>query len=128
MENMVVVDCIELKKKMNLHLKSLKKLIFDSVDERLRHKNTLILNRIKASIHKICRDVKTTTELVDLYQSIEQIKQVDMPQIKTDIQQNVRDAMDMFKIDGFTANLEVMRSTYLCRHSFEDLTLQIYRN
>lgn len=90
---MVVVDCIELKKKLYLHLKSLKKLIFDSVDDRLKQKNSAVLNRIKTSIKLICREVKSTSELVDLYQSIEQIKQTDMPEIKASIEQNVRDTM-----------------------------------
>lgn len=36
--------------------------------------------------------------------------------------------MNMFKIEGFTANSEVMRSTYLSRNSYEQLNFQISRN
>lgn len=47
---MVVVDCLELKKKLTLHLKNLKKLIHDTVDEQLKRRNSSILTRIRSSI------------------------------------------------------------------------------
>ena len=38
------------------------------------------------------------------------------------------DLMLMFKIEGWVANTEVMRSTYMCKKSFEQLGYELVKN
>lgn len=76
---MVVIDCIELKKKLSLHLKQLKKIIFETVDENMKHKNHTILNKISSRVQVLNKSVNTTKEYVNLSHIIEDIKQNDLP-------------------------------------------------
>ena len=115
---MVVIDCIELKKKLVQHLRQLKKMIFERVDENMRGRNCEVLVLIQSHIQVLNRSIGSTGEYVSLVQDIEKIKLQDLPSIKLTIELNCRDSMLMFAIPGFTANAEVMHSTYLCRHSY----------
>lgn len=36
--------------------------------------------------------------------------------------------MSLFKLEGFGANYDLMRSTYVCRQSYEELYFQVYKN
>ena len=63
-----------------------------------------------------------------LSQAIEKIKQVEIPLIKSDISANFKDVMEMFKMEGFTANIDLMRSTYLCKTTYEEFIFEIYTN
>jgi len=128
MADMVVIDCIELKRKLTLHLKQLKKIIFETVDESMKQKNTDILNKISAHVKILNKNVKSTKDYVELSQNIEDIKQNDLPLLKILIEKSFKDTMHMFSIDGFTANSEVMRSTYMCRNSYEQLNFEIAKN
>lgn len=48
--------------------------------------------------------------------------------IRHEIDSSFKDVMSLFQLEGFTANFEVMKSTYICRQSFEDLNFQLYKN
>lgn len=41
-----------------------------------------------------------------------------MASTRADIDNSYKDVMNLFSIEGFSANFEVMKSTYLCRQSF----------
>ena len=60
MADMVVIDCIELKKKLTINLKQLKKLIFETADEYLRSGNQAILNKIRDFVQAVNKSVKNT--------------------------------------------------------------------
>ena len=60
MADMVVIDCIELKKKLTINLKQLKKLIFETADEYLRSGNQTILNKIRDFVQAVNKSVKNT--------------------------------------------------------------------
>lgn len=51
-----------------------------------------------------------------------------MASTKADIDNSYKDVMNLFSIEGFSANFEVMKSTYLCRQSFEELYYQLFKN
>jgi hypothetical protein len=65
---------------------------------------------------------------VSLAQDIDLIKTKEMTIIRTDIDNSYKDVMNLFSIEGFNANYEVMKSTFICRQSFEELHYQLYKN
>jgi hypothetical protein len=98
MAEMVVIDCIELKKKLDMHLRSLKKLIFETVDEKMRERNLAVLSRIKTHTQAINRSVHSTSEFVQLSLAIDQLKQTELPSLKTDIDKNIQDTLSLFAL------------------------------
>lgn len=103
---------------MIIYLKSLKKLLFDSVEERVKQRNASILAKINSDVQLVSKSVSTTTQFVSLAHDIEKIKIKEMAATKADIDNSYKDVMNLFSIEGFSANFEVMKSTYLCRQSF----------
>lgn len=67
---MVVVDCIELKRKLMMHLKSLRRMLFDSVEERIKVRNAAVLARINHNIQLVSKGVSSTAQFVSLAQDI----------------------------------------------------------
>lgn len=113
---------------MIIYLKSLKKLLFDSVEERVKQRNAVILAKINSDVQLVSKSVSTTTQFVSLAHDIELIKIKEMAATKSDIDNSYKDVMNLFSIEGFSANYEVMKSTYLCRQSFEELYFQLFKN
>lgn len=55
---------------MILYLKSLKKLLFDSVEDRVKQRNASILAKINSDVQLVSKSVSSTTQFVSLAHDI----------------------------------------------------------
>lgn len=93
-------------------------MLFDSVEERLKHHNSLILTKINTNIQLVSKSVSSTTQFVTLAKNIHNITTKEMALIRNDIDIKFKEVMSLFTVEGFTANLELTKSTYQCRQSY----------
>jgi hypothetical protein len=58
---MVIVDCIELKKKLFWQLKSLRKFLFETIEDKIKTKNNALIIKMNGYIKLLSKSINSTS-------------------------------------------------------------------
>lgn len=79
-------------------------------------------------IQLISKSITSTSEYIQLYHDIEHIKDQEMNEFKLEIDDSYSNVMQLFQFDCFSANIDLLKSLYLCRQIYKELSLKIVTN